>query len=261
MGHRGGRALWPENTLYAFERAIACGCDGAELDVQMTYDGQPVVVHDIKLSPALCRRPDGTWLEETGPAIFDMDYESLQAFDVGRADPASDYARHYPHLEPKDGERIPLLREVIAICAAASRPFQLFIEIKLSDDPRLSAPYERITEAVIGLLRELQFMDRAVVISFDHRTLVHAKKIAPECTTWFLTHRQHPPRLGWIAAQGGSGWMAPFNEVSEKRMALARASNLKVGAWTVNSVHDAQNLAQLGVDALFTDDPVKLLGR
>ena len=63
---RGGADLWPENTLPAFEGAIACGADGAELDVHLASDGELVVFHDETLKPEIVRR-DGVWITERTP--------------------------------------------------------------------------------------------------------------------------------------------------------------------------------------------------
>ncbi len=84
IAHRGGAGLMPENTLAAFRDAVARGCDGAELDVQLTRDGVAVVHHDFRLMADVARR-DGAWLTVPGPRIKDLTLEELRAFDVGAA--------------------------------------------------------------------------------------------------------------------------------------------------------------------------------
>ena len=69
IAHRGGARLWPENTLYAFAQAARAGCDGAELDLQLTRDGRLVVFHDYRLKPELCRSPGGRWLKGLAPKL------------------------------------------------------------------------------------------------------------------------------------------------------------------------------------------------
>jgi len=83
IAHRGGAALRPENTLAAFRHAIALGCDGAELDVQLSADGMAVVHHDFRLNPALTRK-DGAWLAGETPRIKDLTLDRLRSFDLGR---------------------------------------------------------------------------------------------------------------------------------------------------------------------------------
>src|SRR5215510_7623305 len=101
IAHRGGAQLMPENTLAAFADALARGCDGAELDVQLTRDGVAVVHHDFRLKAGLARK-DGAWLTQPGPRIKDLSLEELHQFDVGTAAPGSAYAQAHPLLRPMD---------------------------------------------------------------------------------------------------------------------------------------------------------------
>ena len=72
IAHRGGAGLKPENTLAAFRDAVARGCDGAELDVQLSRDGEVVVFHDNRLKPEICRDASGRWLARPTPRIKDL---------------------------------------------------------------------------------------------------------------------------------------------------------------------------------------------
>src|SRR5262245_32359421 len=92
IAHRGGAGLRAENTLPAFQRAVQLGCEAAELDVMLTADGVVVVHHDLRLNPGLTRK-DGHWLKGQTPRIKDISFAELGAYDVGRADPESDYGR------------------------------------------------------------------------------------------------------------------------------------------------------------------------
>ena len=232
IAHRGGAGLRPENTLAAFRHAVALGADGAELDVQLSRDGQAVVFHDYRLKPEICRL-DGKWLTRPTPRIKDLMLSELQKYDIGRPDPSSDYARAHPDLVAAVGERIPLLRDVIAIAKTARKPFRLFIELKTSfADRAVSALPEVLAEAVIAVLRQQKFMDRAVLVGFDWPGLLHAKKIAPEIECWFTTLAQSwfadappPPEddppaqasldaLRYWAKNGISPWAGGFDAVN-----------------------------------------------
>ena len=72
IAHRGGAGLFPENTLAAFRDAVARGCDGAELDVQLSKDGEVVVYHDYRLKPEITRGLDGKFLTRPTPRIKDL---------------------------------------------------------------------------------------------------------------------------------------------------------------------------------------------
>jgi|SRR3954465_1320801 glycerophosphoryl diester phosphodiesterase len=81
IAHRGGAGLRPENTVEAFRHAVELGCDGAELDVQLTRDGEIVVVHDFVLTPDICRGTSGRWLECASPPICELTLAELQKFE------------------------------------------------------------------------------------------------------------------------------------------------------------------------------------
>jgi glycerophosphoryl diester phosphodiesterase len=263
IAHRGGAALWPENTLFAFVSAAEAGYDGAELDVQLTRDGKLVVFHDFRLKPGLCRHADGRWLRREGrkplPLIRDSTLAELQAFDVGRPKPGTLYARTHRRLSPRDGERMPSLSEVIAGVRAAKKDFRLFIEIKTSLTGRsISARPEAVAEAVIAQLRAASFLEHAVMVGFDWAGLIHAKRLAPDLRCWFSTASGSRVRIEPIKQAGGEGWFCSLDRAGARAVQKARALGLEFGVWTVNRPSDMRALAALGVDAICTDRPDRL---
>jgi glycerophosphoryl diester phosphodiesterase len=232
IAHRGGAQLRAENTLSAFAEAVWRGCDGAELDVQLSRDGEVVVYHDWHLKPELCRDGEGRWLAAPTPRIKDLTLEELRALDVGRADPASDYAKAHPGVHWQDGECIPLLTEVIAVAKTARIPFRLFVELKTSFANReeAAAP-EELAERTVAVLKQHDYLDHTVFVGFDWPGLVHVKKLAPEAACWFTSMPQswfrpgtpppehNPPSdpalqiLRYWAQEGISPWAAGFDAV------------------------------------------------
>jgi glycerophosphoryl diester phosphodiesterase len=277
IAHRGGARLWPENTLYAFEHAAASGFDGAELDVQLSRDGKLVVFHDFHLKPELCRHPDGRWLarRERG-LIRDLSSSEVRAFDVGRIRPHTLYAQRHRVLHPRDGERIPLLSDVIASVRAKRASFKLFIELKTcAEDRSLSAAPEAVAEAAIAELRDAGFMSNAVLIGFDWGALLHAKKLSPEIPCWFTTKRRAPHAdRSWaaghhpskfknsiaeaIVSAGGDGWLGSASQATRSRIDEAHRLGLKVGVWTVNDARSMRGFTRAGADAIVTDRPDRL---
>ncbi|NWH08861.1 MAG: glycerophosphodiester phosphodiesterase [Alphaproteobacteria bacterium] len=188
IAHRGGAGLWPENTMAAFERALAMGCEGIELDCHLTREGTLVVYHDEALNGDITRGPDGRWLAGTGPLIKALTFEELQGFDVGRARPGSPYDAAHPHLTPVDGERIPSLRSVIRLAKQASATARLWIELKTAlMAPELSSTPQQMADAVLDLLIAEDFLERAVLIAFDWTGLIHAKRREMRVETRFTT--------------------------------------------------------------------------
>jgi glycerophosphoryl diester phosphodiesterase len=263
IAHRGGAHLWPENTLFAFVSAAKAGYDGAELDVQMTRDEKLVVFHDFRLKRELCRFSDGRWLKRRGiaclPLIRDSTFAELQAFDVGRPKPGTSYATSHPDLSPHDGEHMPSLAEVIAAVRAVKPDFQLFVEIKTSlEDPTLSAAPEAVAEAALAEFRGAKFLEHTVLVGFDWRGLIHAKRLEPGLRCWFSTAQRARVAADSIKQAGGDGWFCSLDRVRAANIREARALGLGYGVWTVNEASDMRALLDLQVDAICTDRPDRL---
>lgn len=266
IAHRGGAGLWPENTLFAFRRAAEAGYDGAELDVQLTRDGELVVFHDFVPGARTCRDEQGRVLQSLQLPVSASDFADLRTLDVGRVEGCP--------LQ-QDGERIPLLADVIAAVHAINPAFRLFIELKTAfKDRRFSAPPESVAAAAVDVLSQKRFFDNAVLVSFDWPGLVHAKRLAPETRCWFTTQpadeeaqstdrswtagfdpRTFGSYAAAIQAAGGEGWFAPARAVTASAVGEARARGLKFGVWTVNDPDAMHAFAGLGVDAICTDRP------
>lgn len=189
IAHRGGAGLWPENTLEAFERALKAGADGIELDVHLTRDRVLVVHHDERLNPAIARGLDGQWVEAPAPLIKNLTFVELQAYDIGRLKPGSAYAAKFPLQQPFDGSRIPRLEDVfLMVKQSGNTSFRLYVEAKTSLlDLSVSAQPEELAEAIVALVRKHSLEAQTILVSFDWRALVHAKKIAPDIQNAFTT--------------------------------------------------------------------------
>ena len=251
IAHRGGAGLRPENTLAAFRNALALGCDGAELDVQLSADGVVVVHHDFRLNPALTRQ-GGHWLQGEAARIKDLRFDQLQTYDLGRADPASDYARRHRDLVAVDGARIPSLAEVAASCPP---PFALLVELKSSDDPCSADPVALADAAFEVMAAEL---DRTIFVGFDWRALARIRERSRDARSWFTTDElkgDARPVLDFIKAAGGQGWFAASKDATPQNVREARDRGLQVAAWTVNDPDDMARLLALKLDAICTDRP------
>ncbi|MGH6877302.1 MAG: glycerophosphodiester phosphodiesterase family protein [Rhizomicrobium sp.] len=283
IAHRGGAALRPENTLCAFENAIELGADGAELDVQLTRDGHVVVCHDFRLNPDLCRDAHGAWVVPPAPAIFHLSLDELESFEVGRARPGSAYAGEYPRMVPSDGERIPLLAEVVERARRAPKPFRLFVELKTSlADPALSATPETLAESTVAVLQQMDFIEGSAIVGFDWRGLLRAKAVEPFIDCWFSTRPQSwfrdgdpppednpPPHLAlqvlrhW-ARTGTSPWAAGFDAIKFDGSLLKAIKAAGGDGWfpfardaTAESITEAHALG-LKAGAWTVNDPAEI---
>ncbi len=283
QGHRGARGLAPENTLAGFRTALAIGVSTIETDLAMTRDGVLVLAHDLRLSPAVVRDADGRWLASPGPAIRALTFDELLRYDVGRIDPAHRYARQWPHQRPADGERVPSLAQLIELVKASGAAVRLNLETKLAPDEADAPAPAEFARAVVDTLRRAGMADRATVQSFDWRTLVEVKRIAPEIPTSCLTieaegfdtvrpdgsgaspwhaglkradYGDSLPRL--VQAAGCGTWSMFWRNLTPAAAAEAKALGLKLLPWTVNETDAMARLIDLGVDGLITDYPDRL---
>ena len=185
-GHRGTRGLAPENTLAAFQRALAIGVTTLETDLAVTKDGVLVISHDPFLNPDVVRGPDGAWLATKGPPIHTLTLAELKRYDIGRLNPASAYAKQFPQQQPADGQRFPTLAEVFALGAGKTVRFN--IETKITPTSGNTTPDpETFARLTVDAVRKAGLSQRVTVQSFDWRTLVEVKKLAPDIATACLT--------------------------------------------------------------------------
>ena len=283
IAHRGGAQSRPENTLAAFGYAATCGYDGVELDVQLSRDGEVVVFHDYRLKPELCRNAEGRWLESPTPRIKDLTLSELKRFDIGRAEPASAYAREHPYVVWRDRERIPTLDEVAANAKKVRAPFWLFVELKTSfADRDASALPEDLAERTVAVLKAHEYLGRTVFIGFDWPGLLHAKKIAPGARCWFSTFPQSwfrdgvpppeddpPPEpvlqmLRTWAREGNSPWAGGYDAIKHDGSIVAAIQAAGGDGWfpmwtdaTDKAVREARGFG-LKVGAWTVNDPKEM---
>lgn len=283
VGHRGAAGLKPENTLIGFSHAIQLGVDAIELDVLVTADNVLVVHHDFRLKPETTRLPGGAWLNDhTGKQINQLTFNQLKAFDVGRLKPNTRYASKYPNQVPSDGQRIPMLREVIQLLKKyRGKSVQLWIEIKTSPEQPTATPSpDSVAQKVVNLLEEETFIQRVKVLSFDWRSLIHIQKIAPSIPTVYLSSETKQFKAAsfmnlweseWtagfdigkhggsipqtIAAAGGCWWGPRYTQIDAKQVEEAHRLGVNVAVWTPNTSKAMKKMIKLGVDAIISNRP------
>lgn len=240
IAHRGASALAPENTLPAFAAAIAQGADGIELDVQMTRDGEVVVIHDETVG----RTTDGRG------RVSDLTLDALRRLDAG-----SWFNRAYPRRARSEyvGLKVPTLDEVLAMV----RPTPLILCIELKPQRERVA---QMIGATLSAVRKAEMDDRVVYASFDHELMKQLKKQAPHAHTALL-YDPRKMRAGWSAREilrpaeaASARWVSLHYTLARPRViAAVRRAGLGAAVWTVNSKALSRLLAALRVDALITN--------
>mgnify|MGYP001591332777 CR=1 FL=1 len=226
IAHRGASSSAPENTLAAFSLAVEQGAQAIELDVQMSADGHPVIIHD----PTLARTTNGT-----GP-VWEKTLAELRRLDAG-----SWFAPRFA------GERIPTLDEVVSW---AKGRIALAIEIK--NEPHR---HRGIEASVTGVLERYGVLEEHEVFSFDHLCIQRIKAREPSLLTGVCYVADPVDPVGLAAAANATVLHPLFHYLRADTVRDSHAANLLLFPWTANTQQDIRQLADLGVDGIVTDFP------
>jgi glycerophosphoryl diester phosphodiesterase len=253
-GHRGARAMMPENSLAAFEYALAQGVDALELDLAVTKDNVLVVSHDPELSAKIC----------TGPAGLPRVIRQLTLAEVREFDCGSKQSTEFPKQKVIPGTKVPTFAEVLTLARTAK--VDLNVETKIfPSKPELTPAPEDFARMVIEEVRKHNLEARLILQSFDWRTLTAAKKLAPKVRLSALYPSgmsEAQAKKDYIAEAKRLGFqiVSPhFRLTSKAEVDRAHQLGLVVVPWTANDAKIWDQLVDAKVDAIITDDPAALI--
>lgn len=238
FAHRGFSGYYPENTMLAFQKvAEETVADGIELDIQLTKDGEIVIMHDEMLD----RTTNGSgWLK-------DHTLEELKMLSVG-----VNVKGFFPR------QTIPTLREYFTWLKTT----KLITNIELKTS---YFEYEGIEEKLIAMVKEFGLEDQIWYSSFNHYTVARIKKLMPEAKCGLLTDTWLMNIGEYAASQGAASVNARTYFCAKEGVAAdLHAHNITLQAWTPNDAEMMQELVNAGVDVLITNYPdiaAKVLGR
>lgn len=245
MAHRGGAGLWPENTMYGFERAVDLGVDMLETEIHSTADNILVLMHDSTVD----RTTNGS-----GP-IRAFTLEELKTLDAGY-NWTSDGGQTFPFRG--SGITVPTLEEVFTALPTA----RINIDIK-QEKPSLVEP-------LCKTIRTFDMKDKVMVASFNSKVLKAFRRVCPEVTTsagtgevafFFMVNMVF---LGAVYRPACQAFQVPeyssgIRVLTKRFVETAHGLNLAVHVWTINEVTDMKRLLALGVDGIVTDYPDRLI--
>ena len=261
IGHRGASGLSPENTLKAFRLAMTLGADGVEMDVQLSADGQPVVIHDRRVdrttggvgavqkftADQLAQLDASAWFRRRlamRPRIRAMADEASRAGGDRRADPST--------------EAVPTLAAVLESIASA-RPGRIYIELKTDPSRR-----RVLLEQTISLVQSSGLGESITLLSFDHDIIKLAREMAPRLRTAATFSMTGPTFASRGIIEAATRVAADevalhFGLANLRTVRALHESGLAVSAWTANGKMLMRRLIAAGVDAIMTNFPNRLI--
>ncbi|WP_166265345.1 glycerophosphodiester phosphodiesterase [Marinobacter caseinilyticus] len=226
-GHRGAKGEAPENTLAGFRHAYGQGIRHFELDLVLSKDGVPVVIHDLTLE------------RTTGKVgkVAETTSEDLTILD----------ARKNTTPWPR-ATGVPTLKDVMEACPDY---LHLQLEVKSDNRHRLNILCNRLTE----LIQRNQLHDRVVVTSSDTRFLQEIKRRDRNTKTGLVADKRFPNSANLAARLKCEYLCLNWRICSTALVKNAHLRNLHVSTWTVNRIQDMLDLETKGVDSIITDYP------
>ncbi len=225
--HRGASGYAPENTLEAFGKAVELKADGIELDVQMTKDGQLVIIHDETVNRVSNAKG---WVK-------DYTWEELKKLNVNKK-------------FPEYGEvRIPSLEEVYSLM----KNTELMINVEIKSGIVF---YENIEEKVLELTEKMGLEDRVLYSSFNHYSVLKLKKLNPSVKTGFLYEDCYIGMPEYAVKYGVEALHpALYNLQYPDFIKDCKDRNIAIRAWTVNEVEYMKMLCENEIEGMITNYP------
>lgn len=225
--HRGASAYAPENTIQSFERAIEMGADGIELDIQLTKDGEIVVIHDETID----RVSNGSgWVK-------DFTLDELKQLNVNKIHPA------YGHVT------IPTLAEVYELLK--STELTVNVEIKTG-----IVFYDNIEKKALKLADKMGMKEQIIYSSFNHYTVLKLNELNPSLKTGFL-YSDGMVNAPEYAEKFNVEALHPalYNLQYPGFVTECKERNIELNVWTVNEEAHMKMLCEYGVNSIITNYP------
>lgn len=230
IAHRGASSYAPENTLPAFEKAIKQKADAIELDVRLSKDNVPVIIHDATIN----RTSNGKGY------VHNLTVKELKKYDYG-----CKFSNKFK------GVTIPTLEEVLQLLQ--NHPINLHIELK--NGPIIPKELE---QKVLELIYHYDFENRVIYSSFDHISLQRLSFLDPQAKIGLLFHINLINLFQYVDQTGLKIHSIHPNHfyVTEEMIMEARKRNIDVNIYTVNNKKMAHSYKKMGVNGLITNDPL-----
>jgi glycerophosphoryl diester phosphodiesterase len=253
QGHRGARSVRPENTLAAFKYALEIGVDVLELDTVVTKDNILIVSHDPLVNTEICKIPADSKIKP-GMPFYNLSLAEVKTLDCGTL-----INPKFPAQVPSPGEKIPTLEEVLELVKGNDN-IRLNIETKImAAAPELTPSPREFSSLIIELLKLHKLEKRAVIQSFDYRTLIESKKLFPSMKTAFLAYGSYFDFTILLESFPFDIYSPNYQWITKEMVDKFHMKGVEVIPWTANDKAAWEYLLQIGADGIITDDPKALM--
>lgn len=232
VGHRGSSGDAPENTIASFSKAIDDCADMIEADIQMSRDGQIMVIHDKTLE----RTTNGSGL------VKDFTLDELKKYDAGGW-----FDKRY------EGERIPTLDELIELIKGKA---YLNIEIKSKENDHTT----EIIDKVIEIVEKHDYTNATLFASFNYEYLKYIKTISSDYRCAAVKIPQLDTTPSEISQETGcEGFICSVGELNDEIVADSEQNGIIIGVYSVDSDEELAEALRFNVKALATNFPAKII--
>lgn len=232
IAHRGASDYYPENTMAAFEASVDMQAEMIELDVVLSKDGVPVVIHDARLN----RTTDGTGM------VSDYTVNELKERDAG-----SWFNSTFA------GERLPTLEEVLQFAAGT-----IALNIEIKTESVTDQVTNGIEEKSLNLVKEYDMDNHVLFSSFDYRAVAHLKALAPNMPVAILYNKSQsngllPSEL--LDKYDADAFNCSYGQLTRRRLTDIKKHEIPVFIYTINEKRKMKKLIRSGVSGIFTNKP------
>ena len=265
QAHRGGAGLMPENTLEAMIAAVDLGVNTLELDLVLSGDGQVVVSHDLYFHPRYSIRPDSSLVIRGEPRewLYNMSYEDIRKYDVGsRKTEVWPDKVCFPAVKPLVSELIDSVESYTRKNSLSPMRYNIEVKSNAGSAEGVDWPdYKVLSDACMEVLLSKQLGDRLVVQCFDVRALNYMHSKYPEVKYSYLVGEEATDLDAALALLDFTPtWLSPhYSVTNEDLVKMCHEKGMRIVTWTVDKTDDIKEMLSLGVDAIISNYPDRVL--
>lgn len=199
LAHRGYPVVYPENTMSAYKAAYELGFSHLEIDVQLSKDGVPILMHDITVNR----------MTNAKGKVKDFTFAELRKLRVGHK------------------ERIPTLEEALKF---ARGRMKVSVELK-----QMGHLYPGLEEAVLKVIQKTKMMDKVYVNSFDHFSMIKMRELSPDIELGIIQYGASPAVIPFMKEINAKYVSIRIEYLTPEYVKLCDDAGIQIVVWPVDT--------------------------